>query len=47
MNEVYPLERVSEAYEWMMSGKAPLPAVVMTMGGLTGRTSAASAGDAR
>jgi D-arabinose 1-dehydrogenase-like Zn-dependent alcohol dehydrogenase len=32
MNEVYPLERVTEAYERMMSGKARFR-VVLTMGG--------------
>jgi D-arabinose 1-dehydrogenase-like Zn-dependent alcohol dehydrogenase len=31
MNEVYPLERVSEAYDRMMSGKARFR-VVLTMG---------------
>ena len=31
MNEIYPLERVSEAYERMMSGKARFR-VVLTMG---------------
>jgi D-arabinose 1-dehydrogenase-like Zn-dependent alcohol dehydrogenase len=30
MNEVFPLERVSEAYDWMMSGKARFR-VVLTM----------------
>ena len=32
MNEVYPLEKVSEAYERMMSGKAWFR-VVLTTGG--------------
>ena len=32
MNEVFPLERVDEAYERMMSGKARFR-VVLTMGG--------------
>ena len=32
MNEIYPLERVSEAYDRMMSGKARFR-VVLTIGG--------------
>ncbi len=32
MNEVFPLERVDEAYERMVSGKARF-SVVLTMGG--------------
>jgi D-arabinose 1-dehydrogenase-like Zn-dependent alcohol dehydrogenase len=32
MNEVFPLERVDEAYERMVSGKARFR-VVLTMGG--------------
>ena len=32
MNEVFPLERVDEAYERMLSGKARFR-VVLTMGG--------------
>ena len=31
MNEIYPLERVAEAYDRMMSGKARFR-VVLTMG---------------
>jgi D-arabinose 1-dehydrogenase-like Zn-dependent alcohol dehydrogenase len=31
MNEIYPLERVAEAYDRMMSGKARFRAV-LTMG---------------
>jgi len=32
MNEVYPLERVSEAYDHMMSGKARFRVVLMIGG---------------
>ena len=31
MNEIYPLERVAEAYDRMMSGKARFR-IVLTMG---------------